>query len=75
MLFSKRNVFQMEVTHNTGNICDRLASKKKVYYQANTTRKSSESTKMPSRNSFAENLVLNTRPVPSGRQIIVAEAV
>lgn len=75
MLFDKRNVFQMEVMHVAGSICDGLALKKKVCCQANTTRKSSESTKMPSRSSFAENLVLSTRPVHSEREIIVAEAV
>ena len=55
--------------------CIRSALKKKVYCQANTTTKRSESTKMSSRSSFAQNLVSNTRPVPSGRHIIAAEAV
>lgn len=43
--------------------------------QDNTTRKTSKTTKMPSRSSFAESFVLNSRPVHWRRQVVVAEAV
>lgn len=40
--------------------CVRSTLKKKVYCQANTNRKRSKSTKMPSRSTFAQNSVLTT---------------